>query len=193
MTPFTPAQITSIKTAIAADPTMQAAAAGGTDAGYALIRDTFNAVAVELGWQTACPIEFVFNAVDFSKYTPTDVPTGTDLPAVSATFLNRSQAIIIKQANLLAFLKRDTLNFARPLIRSGLRDSVIALPSGAAGAAASAAGASGANVLTVGTRAINKLEKLLSTGSQTTGTVTAEILSFEGSMTTQIVSDVLAS
>ena len=62
---------------------------------------------------------------------------------------------------------------------------MIAVPAGAGGAAVSPGGASGATVLNNCTRLATRLEKLLaatSQGSDTTGTVTARVLGFEGSV-----------
>ena len=78
---------------------------------------------------------------------------------------------------------RDTINTARVTIRGSLRDAVIAIPSGAAGANVTAGGASGVNVLTPCTRPATRAEKLLATASQpsdTTGTVTARVMGYEG-------------
>lgn len=178
---FTAAQLITIKAAIMADGALTAWVYTNPHA----IVDYFNTTVVPdfPVWQTRVPVVDIFNAIDFSKYTPTDVPSTADLPATSATFLNRSQSILIKQANLLAFLKHDTLDFSRFNVRAGLRDSVIALPAGASGAMVGAAGASGITLLTAGTRLGTRLEKLLTIGAATTGSVTADVMGWEGKMT----------
>lgn len=178
---FTAAQLTTIKAAILADGTLT----GYVSTNPHAIVDYFNTIAAPdfPVWQTRAPIVDIFNAIDFSKFTPTDVPSTVDLPSTSATFLSRSQSILIKQANLLTFLKHDTLDFSKVNVRAGLRDSVIALPAGASGASVSAAGASAAILLTAGTRLGTRLEKLLTTGPQITGSVTADVMGWEGKMT----------
>jgi hypothetical protein len=179
------AQLLVLKNDILADPVL--AAKPLTSGGAYEIVEAYKLLTNTLVWQTAVPNRLVFDAIDFSKYTPTDTPTTGDSSAVSATYLNRSQAILIKQANLLAFLRNDSIDFSKANIRAGLRDSVIGLPSGVSGASASAGGASGVTVLTAGTRLANRIEKLLSLGSQTTGTVTADVMGWEGPVSTDDV------
>ena len=85
---------------------------------------------------------------------------------------------------------RAALDASKPNIRSGLRDAVIQLPAGSGGAAVTAAGASGVNVLNACTRSATEAEKILATassGSDTTGSVTARVLGFEGFLSGQDV------
>jgi hypothetical protein len=118
--------------------------------------------------------------VAISKYTPNDSPDNT------ATYTNRTLNIQTKQMNLQMMTQgRISLNCAKVNIRSGLRDAVISVPSGAGGANNAPGGASGVTVLNNCTRAATRVEKLLATasqGSDTTGTVTARVMGFEGSV-----------
>ena len=89
-----------------------------------------------------------------------------------------------KQMNLQLFLQgRESFNCAPPSARGGLRDAVILVPSGAGGANTSPGGASGVNVLNVCVRTATRAELILaaaSQGSDTTGGVTARVLTWEG-------------
>ena len=126
-------------------------------------------------WKTNASVQDIFNAIDWTKYTPTDAPESTGI------YTARAMAINVKQMNLQNMLiGRDTVNSSFTNIRAGLRDAVIQLPSGTGGAMVAAGGASGATVLTACLRNATRLEKLLSIGSATTGTITANLLGYEG-------------
>lgn len=131
-------------------------------------------------WKTNTDVNDIYDQIDFSKYTPADSPDSTTL------YTNRAWAINIKQMNLQTMLiGRTSLNTAKVTIRSSLRDVVTAVPAGVGGANTSPGGASGANVLNACTRLANRIEKLLvnpSQGSDTTGTVTARVMGFEGTI-----------
>jgi hypothetical protein len=70
---------------------------------------------------------------------------------------------------------------------------VIALPAGVAGAAVAAAGASGVTVLTAGTRLATRLEKLLTTGPVTTGTTVADVMGWEGTVSSTDLTNLRAN
>ncbi len=194
MATLTLAQKQAIKADILAQPDLNVVPTSA-DGAYELARLYGLAPAVGLTvWKTNAGVTDILDAIDFSKYTPTDVPAGTDLPAVSATWLNRALAIQTKQMNLQMMLQgRDTLNAAKSTIRAGLRDAVIALPSGASGASVTAGGSSGATVLAACTRAANRIEKLLTAGPQTTGSTTADVMGFEGTLTPTNIQEAWAS
>ena len=136
-------------------------------------------------WQTRAPAQAIFDAITWASFTPTDAADATVI------FTNRSMVINIKQMNLQNMLVgRDFVDCSRANVRAGLRDAVIALPAGAAGAAVSAGGASGVTVMTACTRTATRAEKVLAVGSATTGTVLANLLTFEGNLSPQ---DVLAA
>ena len=77
---------------------------------------------------------------------------------------------------------RETVYASKVNVRKGLQDAVTQLPAGTAGAYVSAGGAAGVTVLTAMLRNATRAEKLLNTGTSTTGTVTANLLGFEGTV-----------
>lgn len=144
-------------------------------------------------WRTEVPTTAIMDAIDFSKFTPTAALDDTAL-AVALTAQQRTAqllAIQTKQMNLQMMTQgRTTLDASKPNIRGGLRDAVIQLPSGSGGAAVTAGGANAVNVLTACTRNATEAEKILATpssGSDTTGGVTARVLGFEGALSGQDV------
>ena len=137
-----------------------------------------------LVWNTNAAVKDIFDAITWANYTPTDAADNT------ATQTNRLLAVQTKQMNLQNMLQgRDSIDAGKANIRTGLRDAVIALPSGVGGASVSAGGASGVTVLTACTRKSTRLEKLLSTGSAQTGTVTANLPGWEGMTNYQEIFD----
>lgn len=181
---MTPAQLSTVRTAVIADPT----AAAYRTAGNAFeLRAWLNAVpqsgAVSV-WRTDAPVAAVLDAIDFSKYTPTAALDDATLTTSLLCDQRQAQlmAIQTKQMNLQTMVfGRTALDASKPNIRAGLRDAVIGLPSGAAGAAISAGGAGGQTVLTACTRSARRVEAMLVGADATTGPVTAKLLGFEGS------------
>ncbi|MEY5099974.1 MAG: hypothetical protein RJA36_2693 [Pseudomonadota bacterium] len=139
-------------------------------------------------WRTEVPTTTVLDAIDFSKFTPSAALDDATLSTQLIATQRQAQLLAIqtKQMNLQMMTQgRAALDASKPNIRGGLRDAVIQLPSGSSGAFVSAAGASGVNVLNACTRAATEAEKILVTasqGSDTTGTVTARVMGFEGSL-----------
>lgn len=173
---FTSAQRSLILADIIANPADLGAWVNNAD-GNIEVAKLYNAEAVPTlkVWRTDAPVSDIVDAIDFSKYTPTDAPE------ITGMFTARALAIQTKQINLQTMIQgRDTINAAKANVRAGLRDAVIALPAGTGGAAVSAGGTSGVNVLNACTRNATRLEKLLSTGAQVTGTVTADVMGWEG-------------
>lgn len=183
--PLTTTQLQALKTAIAANPTW-AAIPNNSDGNFTLAA-LLNAPAAPSFpvWRTDTKASAILDAIDFSKYTPNDAADSTTL------WLNRALAAQTKQLNLQIMVQgRDTLNTAPPNVRAGLRDAVIAVPTGAAGALTSPGGASGVNVLNACTRNATEAEKILATASQasdTTGAVTARVMGYEGAVSAQDV------
>jgi len=172
---LTSAQQAAIKADILANPDLSAQP-NNSDGAFEIAR-LYNLPASPtfLVWRTDAPTADIFDSINWSLYTPSDSPDNT------ATYTNRLLAIQTKQMNLQNMLVgRDTLNCAKANIRAGLRDAVIQIPAGAGGAMVSPGGVSGATVLAVCTRNATRLEKLLSTGSVTTGTTTAAVMGYEG-------------
>ena len=179
---LTPAQQATLKAAIIADGALNAQP--NTADGAFAIADALNLLAspTVTVWRTNAPVQDIFDAIDWTKYTPTDAPDNT------ATFTNRALAIQTKQMNLQNMLVgRDSVNANKLNVRAGLRDAVIQLPSGVAGAFVTSGGASGVTVLTACTRPALRIEAILSGVSATTGTVTAFLIGYEGTINYQDV------
>lgn len=174
---MTPAQLATIKADILAqgDLNIYPANSDGSFAIAALYNlpasPTFNV------WRTDASVQDIYDAINWSQYTPVDAPEATGI------YTARALAIQTKQMNLQNMLQgRTTIDCSKTNVRAGLRDAVVAVPAGASGAAVSPGGASGATVLANCIRPATRLEKLLSTGSATTGSTTANLLGFEGSV-----------
>lgn len=172
---LTSAQLATLKAAILADPVFSTyPLTSGTSYEIAvafnqLASPTFNV------WRTEAPVKYIYDAIDWSKYTPVDAA------AENMIGLQRLMIIQTKQMNLQNLLiGRDTVDASKSNTRGGLRDAVIALPAGAAGANVTAGGSSGVNVLNACIRPATRAEKLFTLGPATTGTVTADIMGFEG-------------
>jgi hypothetical protein len=177
---MTPAQLAALKADILSDPAFTGLPAN-LDGAYEISAAYAVVVAVDV-WRTDANVAAIYDAIDWTKYTPTDAPDG------SAIYTNRVLAVQTKQINLQNMLQgRQTVDASLAHIRSGLRDAVIALPTGAGGAATSAGGPSGATVVSALTRKANRGEALFAAGPVQTGTVSAKILAFEGTLTPEQV------
>lgn len=177
---MTPAQLPALRVACFADPTAAAFfAAPGNAAG---LRAYLNAASGSNAWRTDAPIVGILDAITWANYTPSDAIAASD-PTLTQQ-IGRLLTIQTKQMNLQLMLQgRETLNCARPNVRGGLRDAVIQIPSGASGANTSPGGANGSTVLAQCVRAATRAEVMLAAQSQasdTTGTTTARVLTFEG-------------
>ncbi|MDO9313388.1 MAG: hypothetical protein Q7T97_02445 [Burkholderiaceae bacterium] len=185
---MTPAQLQTLKAAINADPVLLAFP-NNSDGAFAI------AAAVNLPaspavnvWRTEAPVADIIDAINWAQYTPVDVVDATSI------YTNRLLAIQTKQMNLQMNLQgRESVNASKVNIRAGLRDAVIAVPAGAGGAAVSPGGASGVNVLNACVRNALRVEAILAGADATTGTVTAKLLVFEGSVNYQDIEAARAS
>lgn len=175
---LTSAQAAALKVDYLADAALQTIFANSPNGAQA-VADEYNKLATPdfYVWKSAVPTQDIFDAVQWDRYTPTDAPDST------AVWLARAVAIRIKQENLQTFMFRDAIDASKSGIRSGLRDAVIAVPSGASGANVSPGGASGATVLEVCRRLASRVEKLLTTGASQTGNTAADVMGFEGPLT----------
>ena len=181
---LTTSQQTSLRNAVLADGTLNVLPHNSDSAQQ--IADTFNLTDVSNTsvWNSAADVNKIFDAVTWANYTPVDAPDSTVI------YTNRSLNIQTKQMNLQNMLVgRNTVNAVLVNFRAGLRDAVVAIPAGASGANISAGGASGATILTACIRptTATRMEKLVSGGPSTTGTVTADMLTFEGRLSYQDV------
>jgi len=184
---LSPAQLAALKSAIVANPTWSA---------YPTTSDGHYALAAALNqpasptfsvWRTNCSTAAISDAINWAVYTPTDTISEADTDPAITRRVARLLIIQVKQMNLQIMTQgRETVNTSLPNVRGGLRDAVIQVPSGASGANTSPGGASGVNVLTACTRNATEAERILATpssGSDTTGSVTARVLGFEGAVT----------
>jgi hypothetical protein len=176
---LTTAQYQTLKTAINAetDPTFVGYRQTGQTGAMA---NWYNLAAVPAFavWRTDAPVSAILDGITWTNFTPTDVADGSGL---------HTERVLItqtKQMNLQTMVfGRDTIDASKANIRAGLRDAVIQLPTGASGAAVSAGGASGINVLTPCTRSASNAEKVFAGAPATTGSVTANLLGWEGKLT----------
>lgn len=174
---LTDAQLITLKADIAANADTNTIPMGV--AGDIVIRDLYNAATTTDVWQTNVSVNSIYDAIDFTKYTPVDAATENLIGA------QRLLIIQTKQMNLQNMLQgRTNIDASKANIRNGIKDAVTALPAGTSGALISASGSSGVNVLTAMTRKANRIEKLFATVPATTGTVTANLIVYEGSVTT---------
>lgn len=176
---LTPAQKTLLKADITgpgANATAVAAFVAVND--WSSIANYYNSFGSADAWNSQAPVRNIYDGIDWTKYTPNDAPDGT------AIFTNRLLAIQTKQMNLQNMLQgRETIDASKALLRAGLRDAVIGLPSGTSGASQAAGGSSGVNLLNACTRKARFVEAVLGAGtSATTGTVSALVLPFEGEL-----------
>lgn len=179
---MTPAQLTALRAACLADPGAQAFyVAPGNAAG---LQAYLNATSGTNVWRTDAPVNAIVDAITWSNYTPADSVAAAE-PALTQQAV-RLLAIQTKQVNLQLMAQgRDTINASRPNVRGGLRDAVIQIPSGANGANTSPGGASGVNVMNACVRPGTRAEVFLAASSQssdTTGGVTARVMTFEGAV-----------
>ena len=181
---LTTAQQTSLRNSVNADGTLNTLPHNSDSAQQ--IADVYNITDVSNTsvWNSAADVNKIFDSITWANFTPNDAPDNT------VTYSNRSLNIQTKQMNLQNMLVgRTTVNAALSNFRAGLRDALINLPAGTGGAFVSAGGASAATTLTACIRptTATKMEKLVSAGPASTGTVTADVLTFEGRLSYQDV------
>ena len=182
------AQVQLLKADITAKSVSGQPLFGLQDTGIAAYYNTVTATDI---WRTDAPVDAILDSIDWSKYTPADAADTTVI------FTNRMLAIQTKQMNLQnMIIGRDFLNTAKPNIRAGLRDAVIAVPAGVSGASVSPGGPGGATVLAICLRKATNVEVVLSTTTNgTTGPTTARVPVYTESavsVSAQLISDILA-
>lgn len=150
----------------------------------------YNADSGAKAWRTDMPTKNIRAAITLASYTPNDTIDNT------ATFTNRALLAQTKQMNLQIMLQGlETVDMSLPQARSDLKDAVTQLPTGTAGAMVNDSGPGGLNVLTACTRSATVAEVLLanpaSDATDKTGNVTARILTHQGMLNDQLVSDII--
>lgn len=191
-------QLQAIKADIANNPDM-ASQPMNSDGAFA-IAALYNAApaAPQDVWRTEVPVSAIYDAINWSQYTPAWTPSALDLPALAALYTNALLVIQTKQMNLQVMTQgRETVNAARVNVRSGLRDAVIAVPAGAVSSNVvgnvSPGGASGATVLANCVRKASRIEKLLSSTAPALGGITANVMGFEGVISYSEIQEARAS
>lgn len=175
---MTDEQLQTIKAAVLAsqDAAITAAASARNDTELARLLNLPASPAVNL-WRTDARVSDISDAINWAQYTPIDAVDST------AVYTNRQLSIQTKQMNLQMMLQgRESLDANKINIRAGLRDAVVAVPAGANGTAVSPGGASGATVLNACVRPASLVESILAGADATTGTVTAKLAGYEGSI-----------
>ena len=168
-------QLQTVKTAVLADSTAAAARTAGDS--FALLAWLNGPSATNL-WNSRAPVNAVLDAISFATYTANDAIGVAD---TTLTYLNRQSLAWVKLTIVQVMTQgRDVLNAVKANIRQGLRDAVIALPTGTSGAMQSAGGSNGATVLAACIRLATNTEAALVGASATTGTTTAFLPVFEG-------------
>lgn len=138
-------------------------------------------------WRTDIKPHEILGAMNLSTYVPKASVYDWSKPEDVQVFIAKSLVIQIKQSILNMIVgAKDVINMSMASSRSALMDAVTNIPSGDNGKAENAGGVDGKDVLNACTRQATFAEKILFAGpntSDTTGTVTARVLDFEGFVT----------
>jgi hypothetical protein len=149
---LTPAQLATLKSAVDADPALNAFRLAGN---YDAILTFYNAEAAPafFVWATDADVQVIRARIIWANLTPTDAPDGT------ATWTNRALQCQGKQFSLQLILPMTgTFSGADADIRAGLQDALQNIRSGAGGASQ---GANWTGVRDALTRRAKAIEKLL--------------------------------
>jgi hypothetical protein len=133
-------------------------------------------------WKVSSSADDIYDAITWANMTPADAPDGT------ALYTNRALLCQAKQINLQILLQgKQTLLTSKLKIRQALTDALQNVPAGAGGALLDAGWAAVKQTLY---RQATTVEKLLSSGTGTTG-VPAN-LDYDGSVSIEEVAAILA-
>ena len=174
---LTPNQLAALLADINKDPVLSILPVNGDTSQAIATAYNLPSSPVVNAWRTEVPISNIYDAITWTNYTPNDAPD------ITTIFTNRALVIQTKQMNLQNILQgRSTIDSSKANVRAGLRDAVILLPAGTGGAMVSAGGLGGATVLAACLRIATRAEALYATTQSTTGTITGNLLVFEGSI-----------
>lgn len=187
---LTIAQKATLKAAINANPAW-AAYPNDSDGAYNLAQVLNQKASPAFKvWRTEAPTDAIMDAIAFSSYTPNDAVLSSDTDPALSRKIGWLLTIQTKQMNLQLMVQgRQSIDTSKANVRAGLRDAVILVPAGAGGTNVSPGGASGATVMTACLRDATEAEKILTTGHQSTGGVTADVMGYEGSISPQDVQE----
>jgi hypothetical protein len=180
---LTPAQKTTLKAAITANPTWAAFPLNGD--GYFDLSVVLSAEAATpfWVWSTTADVGAIRAAITWANLTPNDVPDGTQ------TWMNRSLQCQGKQFNLQMIIPfTGTLDASDPNLRGGLQDALTSIRSGAGGAAQ---GAGWPAVQAVLARKARNVEQILADTTNGNGSSKslAATMVYEGSINSADVMD----
>lgn len=183
---MTPAEISTLRPLVFADPGCQAFLTNGGDANG--LTAYLNGASGTNGWRSDAPVNSILDAINWAGYTPTDTIGSGDTDPLLSVKIGRLLTVQTKQMNLQLMLQgRDRLDCRRPQVRGGLRDAVTQVPTGTGGANSAPGGASGATVLNQCVRPLTRAELFLAAAanaSDTTGGINARVPTFEGEVFT---------
>lgn len=181
---LTASQLAIVKADIAANPDLAAQVNNG-DGNFEIAR-LYNLIvttpAVFPVWRTDVPVQELFDAIDWTLYTPADAPDTT------VTYTNRVMTIQVKQMNLQNILiGRQTIDSSKANIRKGLVDSTSNVRAGAGGANVDPGGQNPSLVMQTCVRNARRIEKVLAGANKTTSGVAAAVMGFTGDISQQDV------
>lgn len=168
-------------------PALRSAIDAETDPEFVQMRDLgqsglmaqwFNRPGSLTVWNSRAMWSDIQDATDYAKYTPAVVNMPTDVAGT-----NRLLGVLIKltvQQNMLLGSRDGYLDARDAGVMDALIDTVTGIQSGAGGAVTAPGGASGVNVATAATRSASRAESLYPGANMTKGTVTANVLAWEG-------------
>lgn len=175
---LTPAQKTTLLAAIQADPQIKSIYDTGNDFLTAQALNVMAAPAFPL-WNNRTNVQAIIDGMQLDKFTAVDPPDGSVLTT------NRLLSVQVKQMNLQLMLTgRASIDAGLDTVRGNVRDAVIQVPAGAGGTMVTVGGASGVTTLTAMTRSALLIEKILAGAQKTTGTVTANVIGWDGPIST---------
>lgn len=155
-----------------------------------LMAEWFNRASTFVVWDSRAKWSDVQNAIDYAKYTPAVANMPTDVAGT-----NRLLGVLIKltvQQNMLLGSRDGYLDARDPGVIDALVDTVTGVQSGVGGAVVAPGGASGASVAAAATRFASRVEALYPGGDMTKGTVTANLLAWEGQISEYDIGAALA-
>lgn len=138
-------------------------------------------------WRTYTPAYEVFNAISWSKMTPSDAADA------SAAYTNRALACQSFQMNLQILLQgQSSIATSKLSIRQGLQDALLSVPSATGGVVQDAGWAGAGRVKATIQRPVTRAEKIWATGTGTTGSP-GDLGAFEGTVSNTDIVNALAS
>lgn len=180
-------QLVALRAAALADPGAAACYQPPGDA--ACLRVYLNGTGSTQVWRTDAEVNRLLDSITWASYTATATIAGTEAEPLLSRKIGWLLEVQVKQMNLQMMLQgRQTLSCAPPALRAGLRDAVIQVPTGALDgngkpALLSPGGASGGTLMGQCARPGRRAEVMLAAaaqGSDTTGGVTARVMTWEG-------------